>query len=73
MALASQLITALLSFVSDLLTAYFDLWRILIQELLGDIFPGLADALCAFIDAWQDLVLGALTWIAESLVAALRL
>ena len=71
-ALATELINGLVSFISEALTAYYDMWKGLIQGLLGEIFPELADALCAWIDQWQEFVLSTLNMIAEKLVEALE-
>ena len=49
-AFANDLIDACLAFVTALLNAYYDFLQFLVQELLGDIFPGLADGgeLCGY-------------------------
>jgi len=71
-ALATSMIEALVSFVADALSAYYDLYRALIRNLLGDIFPGLADLLCELIDAIQGAALSALEAIGQALIGALE-
>ncbi len=71
-AFAQELIDAALAFVKDLLNAYYDVIRLLVQELLGDIFPKLAAALVAFIEEARALFLAAFDAIAEALKAAVQ-
>lgn len=81
---ATRVVNAAVAFVKQVLTAYFDLWLWLIDNLLGSVFPKLASAFAAYIDNLKATVfaaldaaaafyLQALRFVADKLVAALYL
>jgi hypothetical protein len=69
---AALLAEQLVAYVAEALSAYYDLWRFLIETLVGDIFPELAQWLLDRIDEIEALALSLLQRVAEGLVAALE-
>ena len=70
-AAVTAIIDAARDFAVGLVKAFGELLKGLVQDLLGDIFPGLAAALTELIDAAVNAYVAAINWIADQLKAGL--
>ena len=72
LSVAQTILDGLVKAVAMLISAYYDLVRSVIRNVLGQVFPELAEALCAWADKVQAALIAVCEAIAGALMAALK-